>query len=106
MSTPIAAVSGLAAPTQAVHAADGAQSAHKAEKLKQAAQEFESLLIKQLLTAAKMGGEAKGGYADMGIDALATGVEKAGGLGLARRLEQALSPAVAHAHTPSGHSGG
>ncbi len=42
----------------------------------------------------------------MSIDALATGVEKAGGLGLARRLEQALSPATPQTRGPSGHSGG
>ncbi len=47
--------------------------------------------MKQLLTAAKIGGEKSTGYADMAVDALATGVEKAGGLGLARRLEETLS---------------
>jgi hypothetical protein len=78
----------------------------RADKLHRAAQEFESLLVKQLLSAAKMGGEAKGGYGDMGLDALANGVEKAGGLGLARRLEEAISPAHLQHHGPTGHEGG
>ena len=82
------------------------QASERTEKIHKAAQEFESLLIKQLLSAAKMGGEAKGGYGDMGLDALASGVEKAGGLGLARRLEEAISPASLHHHRPAGHEGG
>ncbi len=55
MSNPIAAVPGLTAPAHPVTAADGGASAHKVQKLKQAAQEFESLLIKQLLASRENG---------------------------------------------------
>ncbi len=93
MSTPLARVDGIA---------HTAPKTDRTEKLHHAAKELESLFVKQLLTAAKMGGEAKGGYAEMSIDALASGVEKAGGLGLAQRIEQALSPSALHvAHTPA-----
>jgi Rod binding domain-containing protein len=90
-------------PTSPTSQVGQPKASEHAEKLHRAAQEFESLLIKQLLSAAKMGGQAKGGYADMGVDALATGVEKAGGLGLARRLEEAISPhTVDHNRRPFG----
>jgi Rod binding domain-containing protein len=73
----------------------------RAEKLRTAAHEFESLLVKQLLTAAKITGEGKAsGYADMAVDALTSGVQKAGGLGLAKRIEEALSPAALQAALP------
>jgi Rod binding domain-containing protein len=72
----------------------------RTEKLEKAAGEFESLFVKQLLKEAKIGGDPKsGGYADMAVDALATGIQRGGGLGLAKRIEQAL--ATAHAHTPT-----
>src|SRR5260370_30268302 len=69
-------------------------AADHAVKLHRATQEFESLLVKQLLTAAKIGGDAKGGYGDMAIDAMANGIEKGGGLGLARRIEEALAHTI------------
>jgi len=85
MSGPIAPVS--ASPASAPASTD------RAEKLRHAAHDFESLLVKQLLTTAKITGEGKaGGYGDMAVDALATGIEKAGGLGLANRIAAALSP--------------
>ena len=66
----------------------------RAEKLQHAATEFESLLVKQLLKAAKIGGggasDKSSGYADMAVDALASAIEHGGGLGLSRRIEEAV----------------
>jgi len=68
-------------------------------KLERAAGEFEQLFVKQLLKEAKVGGAQKeGGYGDMAVDALASGVQKGGGLGLAKQIEAALA---AHHQTPS-----
>lgn len=101
--SPVGALPATAATAQAspVHAAPGSPDAKRAEKLHHAAHEFESLFVKQLLTTAKIMGEGKSsGYADMAVDALTTGIEKAGGLGLGRRIEDALSPTVLHANPP------
>jgi Rod binding domain-containing protein len=61
------------------------------------AKEFETMLVHQLLDAAKVGGEgASGGtsaYRGMTVDALANGVSQAGGLGLAKQIEDALTRA-------------
>jgi len=54
------------------------------------AQEFESMLLRQLLNAAKLG-EGKGGYAEMAVTSLADGINQAGGVGLARQIERALA---------------
>ncbi|MGA7122849.1 MAG: hypothetical protein WBY94_22300 [Polyangiaceae bacterium] len=86
------------------------QAAHdpRIEKLRHAAGEFESLLVKQMLKSAKIGGgggaEKPGGYADMAVDALASAIEKGGGLGLAHRIEQAIAHSVAKGspNTPKG----
>ncbi len=78
-------------------------------KLRHAAGEFESLLVKQLLTAAKIGGaggdEKASGYADMAVDALASSIERGGGLGLAHRIEQAIAHGVPSG-TSNPHKGG
>jgi Rod binding domain-containing protein len=78
------------------------------EKLRRAATEFESLLVKQLLKAANMGGssgsEKTSAYADMSVDALASAVERGGGLGLAKRIEEAIGHHVAPS-TPMAHHG-
>ena len=59
--------------------------------LRHAAQQFEAVFVRQLLTIAKVsGGSQAGGYNDMAIEALATGITCAGGLGLARQIEHAL----------------
>ncbi|HXN32858.1 MAG TPA: hypothetical protein VN894_13395 [Polyangiaceae bacterium] len=79
------------------------------EKLRHAAGEFESLLVKQLLKAAKIGGaggdEKASGYGDMAVDALASSIERGGGLGLAHRIEQAIAHGAAPA-APNPHKGG
>jgi Rod binding domain-containing protein len=98
------------APVSSALAAIGTTGSNhepRADKIRHAATEFETILVKQLLKAAKLGGpggdEKANGYADMAVDALASGIEQGGGLGLARRLEEALStrshadPAVAGA---------
>jgi Rod binding domain-containing protein len=100
-----------------------ADAAHdpRTQKLRSAATEFESMLVKQLLKAAKLGGtgddDKSGGYGDMAVDAMATAVERGGGLGLAKRIEQAIahgqpaaqpvSPSYIAPHDASGpHNGG
>jgi Rod binding domain-containing protein len=63
-------------------------------KIAHVAQQFEEVFVRQLLSSAKMGGDDKeggGGYGAMTIDALATGVSKGGGLGIAKSIEMALS---------------
>ena len=95
MSGPIVPVS----PHTAVQPAENANA--NAAKLKHAATEFESILVKQLLKAAKLGGGGQGdkanGYADMTVDALASAIERGGGLGLANRIEQAIGHTAGHA---------
>ena len=53
--------------------------------------EFEKLMLHEMLEAAKVGGEDSGGYHGMIVDALTDGVASAGGLGLARQIEEVLS---------------
>jgi Rod binding domain-containing protein len=68
----------------------------RADKLRHAATEFESMMVKQLLKSAKLGGGAEdksNGYGDMAVDALASSVERGGGLGLAHRIEEAIGNA-------------
>ncbi len=62
-------------------------------KIAHVAQQFEEVFVRQLLTTAKMGGETdkSGGFGAMTIDALATGVSKGGGLGIAKSIEMALT---------------
>jgi hypothetical protein len=59
------------------------------------AKEFETMLVHQLLDAAKVGGDGKEGassaYKGMAVDAFASGVSQAGGLGLAQQIEDALN---------------
>ncbi|MEO7110046.1 MAG: hypothetical protein ABI183_06385, partial [Polyangiaceae bacterium] len=74
-------------------------------KIARVAAQFEEVFVRQLLSAAKMGGDNKegGGYGAMTIDALATGVSQGGGLGIAQQIEAAMSrsagPAT-HAFAP------
>jgi Rod binding domain-containing protein len=62
-------------------------------KIAKVAAQFEEVFVRQLLSAAKMGGDEKegGGYGAMTIDALATGVSQGGGLGIAQQIEAAMS---------------
>lgn len=61
-------------------------------KVHKAAQEFEAMFVRQILTAAKVGGHDKAsGYDGMAVDAIASAVTQGGGLGLARQIEDALS---------------
>lgn len=68
----------------ATTAARGVQS-----DLHRVASEFEAMLLRQLLHTSKMGGG--GSYGDMAVDALATGISDAGGIGLTRQLESVLA---------------
>ncbi|MBM4377490.1 MAG: hypothetical protein FJ095_20630 [Deltaproteobacteria bacterium] len=66
-----------------------------AAKLKVAAEQFEAVFVRQLLKASRFGedmGEA--GYGGMALEALADGVTKQGGLGLARAIEDTLRGAA------------
>lgn len=63
--------------------------------LHRVASEFEAMLLRQLLHTAKMG-SAAGSYGDMAVDALATGVSQAGGIGLTRQLEAVLAGQIGH----------
>jgi Rod binding domain-containing protein len=73
---------------------EGAAVAKKVDpKIAHVAAQFEEVFVRQLLSAAKMGGDNKegGGYGAMTIDALATGVSQGGGMGIAKQIEMALS---------------
>jgi Rod binding domain-containing protein len=89
---PTAAV-GLPSPTAPTGGARAAES-----DLHRVATEFEAMLLRQLLHTAKMGGAA-GSYGDMAVDALATGISQAGGIGLTRQLEAVLAGQIAHTGT-------
>jgi Rod binding domain-containing protein len=71
-------------------------------KIAHVAAQFEEVFVRQLLTAAKMGGDNKegGGYGAMTVDALATGVSQGGGMGIAKQIEMALS----HASSPANYA--
>lgn len=88
MTTPIQPLT--TSPSLAT-AARAANTDERTRKVQSAARDFETILVKQLLAAAKMGGDGKGGYGDMAVDALADGIEKGGGLGLTDQIARALS---------------
>lgn len=60
-----------------------------------AARELEEVFLRQILTAAHLGGKAEGGgeYQSMMVDAVAGAVEKGGGMGLAAAIEDAVRTA-------------
>lgn len=67
----------------------------KRAEISQAAKQFEGIFVRQLLDAAKvMGSKGSSGYGSMGVEALADGVVRAGGLGLARQIELAMGAAM------------
>jgi Rod binding domain-containing protein len=56
--------------------------------------DFEAILVRQMLTQTKVAGKG-GGYADMAVEALASSISAAGGLGMSQAIADSLS---AHAH--------
>src|SRR5512144_3229361 len=66
------------------------------DRLHQAAQALEALVLKQLVTASKAftGGEGAGSAVRAGMfaDALAEAMVKGGGIGLARQIERSVVP--------------
>jgi Rod binding domain-containing protein len=61
-------------------------------RLRKAAQDFEQAFVRNILDAAHFGGkDGEKGYGAMAVEALASGIESGGGLGLARQIEHALS---------------
>lgn len=71
-------------------AADPSAEAKKAEDAHKVGQDFEAILVRQMLSKAKVGGE--GAYGDMAVEAMANAVTKGGGLGLGRVIEHQLAP--------------
>lgn len=80
----------IQAPPLTQNVADVKGDAKKAADAKKVGQDFEAILVRQLLAQTNLGG--KGGYADMATEALATAVTKGGGLGLGKVIEQHLLP--------------
>jgi Rod binding domain-containing protein len=70
----------------------------ESRKIREVSREFEAMLVRQMLTSAGVGGKDKeGAYAGMEIDALAKGVTKGRGLGLAQQIADSLTR---EAHAP------
>ena len=87
----------IARETRAVDAHGTSRSARVSPQdraLAHAASEMEAVFVRHLLEAAKIGGSqsSASGYGSMAVDALAAGIETGGGIGLARRIEEALAP--------------
>lgn len=98
---PIAQTFQPATPAAVAKTADaGAAKDAKAAKAKEEAakvgRDFEAILVRQMLTQTKVAGKA-GGYADMAVEALASSISAAGGLGMSQAIAAALGP---HAHPP------
>ncbi len=84
-----------APPTIAAPSPEGA-TAKRSEKdeVGKVARDFEAILLRQMLDHAHVAGKG-GGYADMAVEALATSIGAAGGLGMGRAIEAALSRSAA-----------
>lgn len=108
--TPIVKASAPGASVAATATAPTAAEIAKAKRAKDVhdtAVGFEELLVKQLLTSANVVPNAKQGYGGMALDALASSITRAGGLGLAANLERELSRlANPHASAPAKLPGG
>lgn len=92
--TPIVKVSAPGASVEAAGTAPSAAEIAKAKRQKDVhdtAVGFEELLVKQLLSSANVVPNAKQGYGAMALDALASSITHAGGLGLAKNLEHELT---------------
>lgn len=76
-------------------AAQPAREAKPNEDAAKAGREFEAILVRQMLASTLRLGD-KTGYADMAVEALATAVTSAGGLGLGRAIEAALTARAPH----------
>ncbi|MBX3209335.1 MAG: hypothetical protein KF764_30155 [Labilithrix sp.] len=63
-----------------------------AEDVAKVGRDFEAILVRQMLSSTKVAGKG-GGYADMAVEALASSISAAGGLGMGRAIEQAISAA-------------
>lgn len=75
----------------AAHGPLTAEAEKKRSEITQAAKQFEGIFVRQLLDAAKvMGSKGSSGYGAMGVEGLADGVVRAGGLGLAHQIELAM----------------
>jgi Rod binding domain-containing protein len=71
--------------------ADAKHAPPAASDLHRVAKEFEAIMVHELLQAANVAGGGQGSYKGMAVDAFANGISQAGGLGLARQLEDALA---------------
>ena len=93
----------IQSPPQNAHAAPADLEPGKPEDTKakddtaKVGREFEAIFVRQMLTSTKVAGKS-GGYADMAVEALASSITAAGGLGMGRAIEQALS-----SHTVAQH---
>jgi len=93
-------------PATSLAAKPSGASQDEAAKLKSAAEQFEAVFVRQLLKASRFGedmGEA--GYGGMALEALADGVTKQGGLGLARAIEDTLRAAATREPAKRGGTG-
>lgn len=85
---PTSGAEAAAASTPAPTAGGTPAKKDHTKEIRDAADAFEAILLRQMLSSAKVAG--KGSYSDMGTEALAGAVSKAGGLGLGRAIEQAI----------------
>ena len=70
---------------------DARVSPPETRELERVAKEFEGIFVRQLLSAAKFGDDGgRAGFGSMIVDALATSVTDGGGIGLAKRITDAL----------------
>jgi len=84
-------------PKPGVHGAK-ALTGSEVGKLKEAAEQFEAIFVRQLLKGAKVTGKmGESGYGGMALEALAKGVTQSGGLGLAKAIENSIR----HSHLSS-----
>jgi Rod binding domain-containing protein len=105
MTTPINPMTAALAPTAPTSPTTPNATQRDLHKV---ATEFEAMLLRQLLGAAKVGGS--GSYADMAVESLSDGLSRSGGIGLARELEAALATQMrmhegALSHSSEGQSG-
>lgn len=94
---PLAAAPAAAGPKAT---AAGTKSGDSTQGVKHIADEFERLLLMQMLRTSKVCGDEKG-YGSMLVDALADGVMKGGGLGLSDTIVRSLERSVAASQGPA-----